>query len=820
MILEIIDIKTSTRDLNRLLPPFSERQAERDKGWLESFQRGGFGSSVGKMSGERLDRRGELGTSTEVPPFIRVGRLGFEPDETKSVKADRVSHLEQTNYPALIKFRDRSAVLNFSNVSHERMALFVQAYLLQSLCSLEPIVVKCTAIDLENFGGTFGLLNSAIPNLELLTTSAEVDRFFEKIPEDLRQRNKVKGYGFPYLYQFNRAHRESALPYHFIMVSCVESDISERNMAVLHKLVANNNAAKVGVYFFLIFSTEDAFRKFVESGHELVSVVEFGDENDAKLEIVDPDGLDTSDGGQHGALMVIPDILEEADLSHVATYCLRHLQRRQPDPVKLPLPAKVEDLWKLSAAAGVVAPIGKTKGDQVMFSLGGRSIVHNALVGGAVGTGKTNLLHAIMAQCLGLYSPDELRLSVLDYKNGTEFAIYEDVPHLYALSLGPGTKFGQDLLASFLEEMQRRALLFKSVGAVNLDEYRTKSGQVLPRHLVIIDEFQVLLQDKKRGMESAQMLEDVIRRGRSFGFNFILSTQSLKDGALSPAAAANVGCRICLRLSETDCCNFLSTDNILPSTFEYTGQAVYNDKEGRKDGNNEFRVAFYHEAELKNFIAYISSLKEGYAPIAERFIYHGTVVRDKHQLQVNRPDDHIYIGLEEGIPPLPKFASLDPTAGPCLIFGHGSSADVVRTNLADEFNCTIGPGSWVEWSSADLERWYAQSVDPLIENSSPRVVVLDLAPKDGLSLAVQSALPQLLAGGLCKTFIFIPTSAVARQLYIDRRSAEVAIYCDQRSFADVAYGTDMVFDKYTSAVFMSGDDMHTVLNVPSIAQSA
>jgi hypothetical protein len=685
---------------------------------------------------------------------------------------------------------------------------------------LEPIVVKCTAIDLENFGGTFGLLNSAIPNLELLTTSAEVDKFFEKIPEDLRQRNKVKGYRFPYLHQFNRSHRESALPYHFIAVSCVESDINERNIAVLHKLVANNNAAKAGVFFFLVFNTENAFRKFADSTDELVSVIEFGDENDSKLEIVDPDGLDTSDGGQHEALLVIPDIIEEADLNHIATYCLKHLQRRQPDPVKLPLPSSADDLWKLSASAGVVAPIGKTKGDQVMFSLGGRSIVHNALVGGAVGTGKTNLLHAIMAQCLGLYSPDELRLSVLDYKNGTEFAIYEGVPHLYALSLGPSTKFGQDLLANFQEEMQRRAALFKSVGAVNLEEYRAKSGQVLPRHLVIIDEFQVLLQDRKRGMESAQMLEDIIRRGRSFGFNFILSTQSLKDGALSPAAAANVGCRICLRLSETDCCNFLSTDNVLPSTFEYTGQAVYNDKEGRKDGNNEFRVAFYSEAELKEFLSFISSIKQGYTPIAERFIYHGTVVHDKRDFQTRRPADHIYLGTEDGIPPVPKFSSLDPSLGPCMIFGHGSTTNAARLNLVDELNSTVGPESWVQWSSADLERCYAQATDPSNDGSLPRFVVLDLTPKDASSLSVQNSLSQLLAGSSCKAFIFFSTSAAARQLYIDRKSAEVAIYCDQRSFADVAYGTDMVFDKHTAAVFFNGDDTHSVLNVPSIAQSA
>jgi hypothetical protein len=57
-------------------------------------------------------------------------------------------------------------------------------------------------------------------------------------------------------------------------------------------------------------------------------------------------------------------------------------------------------------------------------------------------------------------------------------------------------------------------------------------------------------------------------------------------------------------------------------------------------------------------------------------------------------------------------------------------------------------------------------------------------------------------------------------LYLDRRSAEAAIYCDQRSFADVAYTSDVVFEKHAVALFMGGDDSHTVLNLPSIPKIA
>lgn len=598
----ITELNIGSSDIRQLLPSFTDRQAARDIAWQEALRRAGFSSSTATLHSLGFDRCGELGASFELPPHFRIGRLRFKTNSTSAFGGQRVEYLENVNYPALMMFRDKSAVLNFSHLPHDKTSRFVQIYLAQAFCSLEPIVVKCTAIDLQNFGGSFDLLDDAVPSLELLTTPKAVDAFFDNLPEDMRHRNSAKGYRFPYLYQYNRTHRESALPYHFIVVSSFESDLSNEHKVLLNKLIANNNAAKTGLYFLLLFETESAFQALRKANKELVAITEFAYNGGlSKLEIVDPAGLNTAKDGVHQHLMVAPDVPNENDLDRLVTCCKGHLNRKRPDPVRLPLPRAPQEFWRHSAVKGLAPSIGKAQGSSVMLALGGRAIVHNALVGGAVGTGKTSLLNAIILQCAGLYAPEELRISILDYKNGTEFGCYESLPHLYALSLGPGTKFGQDLLGHLQAELERRSDLFKSVGATNLDAFRLKAKEVLPRHLVIIDEFQVLLQDRKRGMESGQMLEDLIRRGRSFGFNFILSTQSLKDGALTSAAAANIGCRICLRLSETECCNFLSTDNILPSTFEYTGQAVYNDREGRKEGNTEFRVAYYPDSEIKEF---------------------------------------------------------------------------------------------------------------------------------------------------------------------------------------------------------------------------
>ena len=277
-----------------------------------------------------FDRCDALSFSTELPPYFRVGSLRFGKKSPQEFDAERVKYLESTNYPALMMVRDKSAVLHYSHFSHESIARFVQIYLMQLVCNLEPMVVKCTAIDLQNFGGSFGLLTSAFPNLELFTTINEVDAFFEKLPEDVRRGNQSKGYRFPYLYQYNRIHRESALPYHFVVVSSFETDLSDNHKELLKRLIANNNSAKVGLYFLILFQTASAFQEMHQSNGDLPAISEVVDtDNSSKIELVDPAGLNTAKSGRHEHLTITPDVTSERDLDRIATYCLKHLKKNE-----------------------------------------------------------------------------------------------------------------------------------------------------------------------------------------------------------------------------------------------------------------------------------------------------------------------------------------------------------------------------------------------------------------------------------------------------------------------------------------------------------
>ena len=254
---------------------------------------------------------------------------------------------------------------------------------------------------------------------------------------------------------------------------------------------------------------------------------------------------------------------------------------------------EAEGIWQGCTSKGLRAVMGMTEqGSDQYFELGigqGFDAFH-ALIGGVTGSGKSVLLSEIICSLAERYSPNELRMLLLDYKEGTEFAPFARLPHVYALSLGANPEFGLEVLKEVQKEISVRGRLFKEAGnSRNLDEYRKISGETLCRYVLIADEFQVLLKDKKYGEEARIVLNDLVRRGRSFGFHAILATQTLRDGALDGEARNQFGCRIAMKMAEGETDYFLGYGNTVPCLFNRKGQALVNYAMGRKENNIVFQ---------------------------------------------------------------------------------------------------------------------------------------------------------------------------------------------------------------------------------------
>ncbi|MEV0394700.1 FtsK/SpoIIIE domain-containing protein [Polymorphospora rubra] len=236
------------------------------------------------------------------------------------------------------------------------------------------------------------------------------------------------------------------------------------------------------------------------------------------------------------ALPVRPDPAPPA--GRVAAFC-RELAERLvagPPPVRFADLAP-EKLWTHGSAAGLGAPVGAgPDGELVEVALGDDP--PHALVGGPSGAGKTNLLYAWLGALTARYSPDELALYLLDFKEGVSFARFAPSPRdpswlpqvrLVGVNINSDREFGLAMLRHLADELRRRARAAKRYDASKLAELRAEDpGGHWPRIVAVIDEFQVLVTGRDAvAAEAVNLLEDLARRGRSQGIHLVLASQDV-----------------------------------------------------------------------------------------------------------------------------------------------------------------------------------------------------------------------------------------------------------------------------------------------------
>jgi DNA segregation ATPase FtsK/SpoIIIE, S-DNA-T family len=271
--------------------------------------------------------------------------------------------------------------------------------------------------------------------------------------------------------------------------------------------------------------------------------------------------------------------------------------------------------WAGVTTDGLDVQIGVDgKGEPQRFVMGVRG-VHHGLVGGDVRMGKTNLLHVLISQLALQYPPEELELYLLDFKE-VEFDAYltERLPHARAITSRTDREFGLSMLRRFHDEIDRRARLCREARVTDLPDYRRETGQVLPRALVIMDEFQVLFSEEDRlAREAGRRLADIAKRGAAFGLHLLLATQS-PGGPLAAylrPVYEQMALRIALGCTQPSVSQaILGEGNDAATRLVHAGDAIYNDRRGEGD-NPVMRIAMLPTRERLELIAAIRSLAGG-----------------------------------------------------------------------------------------------------------------------------------------------------------------------------------------------------------------
>lgn len=155
------------------------------------------------------------------------------------------------------------------------------------------------------------------------------------------------------------------------------------------------------------------------------------------------------------------------------------------------------------------------------------------LIGGRTGAGKTVLLLDVLYGLAARYAPRELQLFLLDFKEGVSFSEFVPtghdpswLPHARAVGIESDREYGVAVLRELGEELTRRAGLLKRHGVTKLADL--PAAHRPPRIVTVIDEFQVLLTGHDAlARQAVDLLEEVARKGRSYGLHLVLASQSI-----------------------------------------------------------------------------------------------------------------------------------------------------------------------------------------------------------------------------------------------------------------------------------------------------
>ncbi len=265
------------------------------------------------------------------------------------------------------------------------------------------------------------------------------------------------------------------------------------------------------------------------------------------------------------------------------------------------------------------------KPNSLMFGLGkdveGRSICGNIvkmkhlLVAGSTGSGKSVFLNAMLISLISKYSPEDLRLILIDPKK-VEFAIFEGLPHLMINEIIVDSQKAVMSLNWAIKEMERRYLLFEQKGRAtrnairDIDEYnaaRDADEEKLPKIVIVFDELADFMAVAKREIE--ERVARLAAKARAAGIHLVLATQRPSVDVITGVIKGNLPTRIAFRvIQEVDSRTIL--DEMGAEKLLGNGDMLY-----RSEGMyNSMRVqgAFLSSEEVQTIVNEIKDRNEAY----------------------------------------------------------------------------------------------------------------------------------------------------------------------------------------------------------------
>jgi len=191
--------------------------------------------------------------------------------------------------------------------------------------------------------------------------------------------------------------------------------------------------------------------------------------------------------------------------------------------------------------AGVLVKLGKDSDGKEYYE--DITQFPHLLAIGQTGSGKSCLFHSFIMDIINTYSPEDVKLGLIDPKEVEFVNIYKNLPHLIQ-PVACTSDAITSLLENITDEMTRRYKTFQELNVRNIFEYNKTNNGKFPFNIIIIDELaDVILNEKAK-----ELILNLYRYGRASGTHLIIGTQRLRRDTLPMDWTNFFPARICFKV--------------------------------------------------------------------------------------------------------------------------------------------------------------------------------------------------------------------------------------------------------------------------------
>ncbi len=575
-------------------------------------------------------------SSYDIPTSIKLGEYSLDLAEIENglpTEERLKSDITQYPFPATVPFPDTPSVLLKASGEGRNVAVkTLQVEMLRLLTLLPAGKVCFTLFDPVGLGENFSAFMHLADYDELMVSNriwTESSQFDQKLVDLTKHMENIfQKYlrnEFATIEEYNVFAGEVAEPYHILVIANFPTGFSD-TAAKRIKSIASSGA-RCGVYTLMSVDTSAK----MAHGFDIKDLEEYANVFEWKK----------------GKFRSADNRLKELPLQFDAppppdqfNTIVKNVGEASKDMRRVEVsftriaPKKEEELWSLSAAAGIDCPLGRAGAMKLQHLKLGKGTSQHVLIAGKTGSGKSTFLHALITNIALYYSPNEVQFFLIDFKKGVEFKTYAtaNMPHASVIAIESDREFGVSALQKLDHIMKERGDLFRDTGVQDLPGFRkAKPDQPMPRILLVIDEFQeFFVEDDKISQAASQLFDRLVRQGRAFGIHVILGSQTLGGAySLPRSTLGQIAIRVALQCSESDAHLILSEDNSAARLLTRPGEAIYNDANGMVEGNNPFQVAWLDDDERDAYLDTIKNLATSQNITTEPpIIYEGNIPSD------------------------------------------------------------------------------------------------------------------------------------------------------------------------------------------------